>query len=81
MKSARTSRLRKSTGETEIVRETYKDTRQVRLTAYVTVEKDFALRYLALKRRTSLNQLVNENLDLLLQASGIDPATLPQTMP
>jgi hypothetical protein len=57
------------------------DTKQVRLTVYTTEKKDFALRYLALKRRKSLNRLMNENLDLLLQSSGINPDTLPQDMP
>jgi hypothetical protein len=55
--------------------------KRVRLTVYTTEEKDYALRYLALRRRKSLNQLVNENLDLLLQSSGIDPDTLPEEMP
>ncbi|HLJ14461.1 MAG TPA: hypothetical protein VKV15_08195 [Bryobacteraceae bacterium] len=55
--------------------------KKVRLTVYTTDKKDYALRYLALKKRKSLNQLVNENFDALLQSSGIDPETLPENMP
>ena len=64
-----------------VVRESPKDGGQVRLTLYTTPEKDFALRYLALKKRTSLNQLVNESWDDLLHSEKIDPATLPQALP
>jgi hypothetical protein len=78
MKTPRVSRSQK---KAPVETSESRDTRQVRLTVYTSVEKDFALRYLALKRRTSLNQLVNENLDILLQSSGIDPTTLPQAMP
>jgi hypothetical protein len=52
----------------------------VRLTCYTTAEKDFALRYLALKKRKSLNKLMNEQFDSLLQTSRINPATLPSQM-
>jgi hypothetical protein len=77
MKATRVSRSLK-TGAAE---NDANDTKQVRLTVYTTEKKDFALRYLALKRRKSLNRLMNENLDLLLQSSGINPDTLPQDMP
>lgn len=53
----------------------------VRLTLYTTREKDFALKYVALKKNQSLNKLLNELIDSLLQKQGIDPDTLPKALP
>ena len=55
--------------------------KQVRLTVYTTDEVDFAIRYLALKKRKSVNELVNETFHALLDSSGINPSTLPQNLP
>jgi hypothetical protein len=53
----------------------------VRLTLYTTREKDFALKYVALKKGQSLNKMLNEMMDSLLKQQGIDPRTLPKTLP
>jgi hypothetical protein len=80
MSTTRVSRSQNTSG-TQNNAEEKNSARQVRLTVYTTGKKDFALRYLALKKRKSLNRLMNENLDRLLESSGIDPDTLPQNMP
>ena len=53
----------------------------VRLTLYTTREKDFALKYVALKKGQSLNKMLNEMMDSLLKQQGIDPKTLPKALP
>ncbi len=53
----------------------------VRLTLYTTREKDFAIKYIALKKHQSLNKLLNDVIDGLLQHEGIDPTTLPAALP
>ena len=56
-------------------------TKKVRITLYTTGEKDYALRYLALKERKSLNRLMNDTFDSLLAENNINPTTLPDSMP
>jgi hypothetical protein len=53
----------------------------VRLTIYITPEKDFALRYLALRKHTSVNKLLNTEIDGLLTQESINPETLEQALP
>ena len=57
------------------------DGRLVRLTLYTPPKKEFAIRYLALKKHKSINRLINDYMDSVLQKEGIDPETLPKTLP
>jgi hypothetical protein len=57
------------------------EARLVRFTLYTSPKKEFAVRYLALKKHKSVNKLINEHLDALLQKEGIDPESLPDSLP
>ncbi len=52
-----------------------------RLTIYTTPKKEFAMRYLALKEGKSVSRLLDECLSSVLQKSGINPDTLPGSLP
>jgi hypothetical protein len=53
----------------------------VRLTLYTPPEKDFAIRYLALRERKSLNLFLNEVLDQFFKDKKINPETLSGDLP
>lgn len=57
------------------------EARLVQFTLYTSPKKEFAVRYLALKKYKSVNKLINEHLDALLQKEGIDPESLPDSLP
>ena len=59
----------------------FQNEKPVRLTLYADPAKDFALRYLAFRKRTSLNELLSEALDNLLAKENIVPADLPKELP
>lgn len=59
----------------------YSSDARVRLTLYTAPAKEFAVRYVALRQRKSVNTLLNELLDKLLQKENIDPATLQKALP
>jgi hypothetical protein len=53
----------------------------LRITFYITREKEFALKYLALKRRKSVNKVLNELVDRYLNEEHVDPAKLLTSLP
>jgi hypothetical protein len=52
-----------------------------RLTFYITRDKEFALKYLALKRRKSMNKVLNELVDRYLTEEHVDPGKLLNSLP
>ena len=51
------------------------------MTFYITREKEFALKYIALRRRKSMNKVLNELVDRYLNEEHVDPAKLLASLP
>ena len=57
------------------------DTGLARLTIYTTPNREFAVRYLALREQKSVSKLMNEWLERMLHKAGINPDALREALP